>query len=235
MNDKEKKASIDYILSQGLVKPQTAWAHIAEMVRRVGLRYIFWDTGYSLFFAAVTLAVALVLFVFSPNEYRYSASVAIAPLLFLLTMMFVEITERASGLYELKQTCRYTIRQITALRVVCYSIAGVVFTMIIAVLGAKGANEFLSLFTLCLSALFMCAALSLSLIRFFRGKWVSAAYSAVWIFMSIVFPFTFKVKWETALSGMPIVLSVTVAAFGAVLLVYQTSKMLSGVEKYAVA
>jgi len=235
MNDKEKNASIDYILSQGLVKPQSAWALITEMVRRVGLRYIFWDTGYSLFFAAVTIAVVLVIFAFSPNEYRYSASVAVAPLLFLLTMMFVEITERASGLYELKQTCRYTIRQITALRMVCYSTAGAVFTAIIAKLGAKSAYEFLSLFPLCLSALFMCAALSLSLMRFFRGKWVSAAYSAVWVFMSIVLPFTFNEKWETALSGIPIALSAAVAAVGAALLVYQISRMLSEVEKYVAA
>jgi hypothetical protein len=233
MNDKEKNASIEYILSQGLVKPQAACVYIVEMVRRVGLRYIFWDTGYSVFFAAVTLAVVLVLFAFSPYEYRYSASVAVAPLLFLLTMMFVEITERSCGLYEIKQTCRYTIRQITVLRVVCYSIAGAVFTAIIAVLGAKGAYEFLSLFPLCLSALFMCAAILLSLMRFFRGKWVSAVYSAVWVFMSILFPFTFNEKWETALSGKPIVLSVAVV--GAALLVYQISRILSEVEKYVVA
>jgi hypothetical protein len=218
-----------------LVTPQTAWARIAEMTRAIGLRYIFWDTGYSLFFAAVTLAVVLVLFAFAPDDYRYSASVAVAPLMFILITVFTETSERACGLYELKQTCRYTIRQITALRVVFYSVLGAAFTAVIAVLGAKDAYEFLSLFPLCLSALFVCAALSLTIMRFFHGKWVHAGFSAAWVFVSIMLAFSLNKRWETLLSGTPVLLSVIVALIGAAVLAYQISRMLSEVDKYAVA
>ena len=72
MNEKTKNASIEYILSQGLVKPQTARERIAEMLRTIGFRFIFWDTGYSLFFTAVTFAVVLVLFSFAPEIGRAS-------------------------------------------------------------------------------------------------------------------------------------------------------------------
>jgi hypothetical protein len=235
MNEKEKNASIEYILTQGLVCPQTTPARILEMFRTMGFRYIFWDTGYSLFFTAITLAAALVLFVAVPNDYRYSAAVTVAPLLFLLITVFVETSERACVLYELTQTCRYTIRQITALRVLCYSIAGAVFTAIIAVINARDVYEFFSIFTLCLSALFVCAALSLAVIRFMRNNWLCAAFSAVWIFVNIALSFSFNKRWETFLSGVPIAISAIIAIIGAALFVYQISKMLSEVEKYAVA
>jgi len=235
MNNEKKNASIEYILSQGLVKPQTARGRVAEMIRIMGLRNIFWDTGYGLFFAAVTFAVVFVIFAATPGEYRRSASVTAAPLLFLLTAVFAETSQRVCGLYELKQTCRYTIRQTTAVRVICYSVAGAVSAAVIAVLGAKGAHEFLSLFTLCLSALFVCSTLSLAILRFIRAKWANAVFSAAWVFANTALTVSLNKVWEAALGGVPAVISAVVAVIGAASFVYQISKMLSEVERNAVA
>jgi hypothetical protein len=235
MNENKKKIRIENILSQGLVKPQTARARIIEMFRTLGIRYIFWDMGYSLFFATLTLAIGFTLFIITPSEYRYAAAVTVAPLLFLLIIAFAETSERACGLYELKQTCRYTIRQITALRVVCYSVAGATFTAVVALISAENVYEFLSLFSLCLSALFVCAALSLSAIRLLRNKWISVAYSAAWIFVNVALTYSFGERWEAILGGVPMALSISIALIGATVLVYQISRMLSEVDKYAVA
>ena len=234
MNEQEKNASIDYILSKGLVTPQTARARIAEMTHALGLRYIFWDMGFVLCFAAVTLALVLVLFAIAPDNYRYCASVAIAPLLFLLISVFTETSERSCGLYALKQSCRYTIRQICALRMVFYSVAGAAFTAVIAVIGARDVYDFLSLFPLCLSALFICALLSLSIMRFARGKWANAVFSAAWVLVSSVPAFSHNEQWEALLGATPMFLSVIVAAVGAAALAYQISRMLSEVGIYAV-
>jgi hypothetical protein len=235
MNEKEKNASIESILSQGLVKPQTARERMAEMARSLGLRFIFWDTGYSLFFAAFTLASVLVLFSLAPDAYRCSAAVAVAPLLFLFAILFAETSERVGGLYELKQTCRYTIRQITALRVTCYSILGSAYTAVVAAISADNGNEFLSLFPLCLSALFVCAVLALSVMHVIHGKWVHAAFSTAWVFVNIALPFSLGDKWEAILREMPIAFSIMLAVFGAAALACQISKMLRGVKKHAVA
>ena len=235
MNEKDKNASIEYIISQGLVKPQTARSRIAEMLRVVGFRNIFWDTGYSIFFAAVSFAIVFALFVASPADYKHSAAVAAAPLSFLLITAFAETTERTYGLYELKQTCRYTIRQITALRMLCYSITGAILTAVISVIGASGAYGFFSMFTLCLSALFICAVLSLSIMRRLRNKWANAVYSAVWVFVNIAFPALLTDKWEKILGSIPIAMSVAAAVICAAVFAVQISKMLSEVDKYALA
>ena len=235
MNENEKNASIEYILAKGLRKPQTMRSRIVEMTRGIGFRYIFWDTGYSLIFSAVTIAVVVALFAAWPDDYRYTASVAVAPLMFLVITAFAETSERACGIYELKQTCRYTVRQIAALRVVCYSAVGASFTAIVALMGAKDVYEFLSLFPLCLSALFICAALSLTVMRFVRSKWANAIFSAVWALISIAPAFSLSEKWETFLSGVPAVLSAIVAAICVAAFIYQIARMLSEVDKYVVA
>ncbi|WP_202081733.1 hypothetical protein [Caldalkalibacillus salinus] len=235
MDKKTKHASIEHILSQGLVKPQTTRESIAEMLRTIGFRFIFWDTGYSFFFTAVTIVGVLVLFCFAPDDYRYSASIAVAPLFFLLITMFAETSERACGLYELKQTCRYTIQQITALRVMCYSAFSFVFTMVITTISTDSGHEFLSLFPLCLSALFICATLGISFMRFLHGTWVNVVFSAVWVFVNIIIPFSLGQEWEAILREMPIAFSVVLAVLGGAALAYQISKMLSEVKKYAIA
>lgn len=233
MDKKTKNVSIEYILSQGLVKPQTVRERVVEMLRTIGFRFIFWDTGYSLFFTAVTLAVVLVIFSFVPDDYSYSTAIAIAPLFFLLITMFAETSERVCRLYELKQTCRYTIQQITALRIICYSIVGFAFTAFITTISTDSGYEFLSLFPLCLSGLFLCVTLSTSFLRYLHGKWVNAVFSAVWVFANIVTPFLLGEKWETVLREIPIALSILFAIFGLAVLAYQISKMLSEVKKYA--
>ena len=235
MNENGKNASIEYILAQGLVKPQTARAKISEMFQTLGLRYIFWDTGYSIFFTALTISTVFMLFAVTPESLRFSASVAAAPLMFLFVTAFAETSERACGLYELKQTCRYTIRQITALRVICYSIAGAVFTAVIAATGAKSVYEFMAMFPLCLSALFICALLLLTVMRFLKSKWGFAAYSALWVFVSAALPFSRNELWESFLSRVPIAVSAVIALACAALFAYQISKMLLEVKKYAYA
>lgn len=235
MNEKVKNASIESILAQGLVKPQTARERMTEMARALGLRFLFWDTGYSLFFAVLTLTAVLVLFILAPDAYRSSAAVAVAPLLFLFATLFAETSERFSGLYELKQTCRYTIRQITAMRVTCYSVLGSAFTAVIAAVSADNGYEFLSLFPLCLSALFICAVLALSVMHMLHGKWVNAAFSAAWVFVNIALPFSFGDKWEAILREMPLAFSIVLAVLGAAVLAYQISNMLREVKNDAVA
>lgn len=235
MNEEEKDASIAYILSQGIGKQRTVKERIVEMLRTIGFRFIFWDKGYSLFFAALAVAGALALFSLVPGEYRYSAAVAVAPLLFLLVTLFAETSERADGLYELKMTCHYTIRQITALRVISYSVVGSVFTAAISAISADSRYEFFSLFPLCLSALFICGVLALSVMRHWHGKWVHAIFAAVWVFVNIALPFTFGKKWEWIIREMPIAFSAAIAMLGAVILAYQIYSMLVEGKKNAVA
>ena len=148
--------------------------------------------------------------------------------------LFAETSERVGGLFELKQTCRYTVRQVTALRVLCYALVGVAFTAIIAAASVHKGYEFLSLFPLCLAALFVCAVFELSALRL-RGKWAAAIFSAAWVFVNATIPFTFRERWEKLLADVPIAISLTICTVGLIVLALQIKNMLSEVRKYAVA
>lgn len=235
MNENERNASIEYILAQGLTKPPTTRERTSEIYNKLGLRFIFWDTAYSIVFTAMTIIVILMLLMLSPDDFRFSAAVMAAPSLFFLIVLFTETAERAEGLYELKQTCRLTIKQVTAVRVICYSLAGVVFSAVIAYISMETILEFVSLLSLCLSALFICAVLELSVLRYFNGKWTSAIFSAIWTFVTIAIPFAIGKEWEAFLAGIPTIVSVSISIVGVTILTYQIRKMLMEVKIYATA
>lgn len=235
MDEKEKNASIEYILANGLVKPQPVHLRIAEIIRAVGFRHVFWDTGYAVLCATISATFVFVLFVQSSANYQYSAALAGSPLLYLFIAAFSETTERSCNLHGLKQTCRYTARHISALRVLCFSLMGAAFTAIIAAVGTEGMYGFLPLFTVCLSALFICAVFSLAVMRLSRGKWAAAGYSAAWVSINAALPALFGDRWEQALAGIPVAISIIVAIAAAAVFVYQISRMLSEVKQYALA
>jgi hypothetical protein len=230
-----KDRSIEHILDRGLVKPKTAREQTREILRAFGFRLILWDTAHSLIFAAITIAAVLTIFAAAPENYRYSATAAAAPLLYLLISVFTETAERASGLYELKHTCRYTARQITALRTACCSVAGAAYTAVIALIGARGASEFMAMFPLGLLSLFVCAVPQLALMRFARHKWASALYAAAWIFVNLAVPLRLGGIWEKTLAGIPIAVSLGIAAGGAAIAAHQIRKMLMEAKPYAYA
>jgi hypothetical protein len=233
MTDRDN--SIAFILDCGLVKPKTAREYAVDIFRALGWKYIFRNTAYSLIFAALTVAVVSAMFALVSDSYRFSATIAAAPLLYLLIAVFTEMSERANGIYELKQTFYYTTRQITALRTLCYSAVGAVYTAALATAAMQTSAEFLPVFALGLLALFICAALQLLITRPARNGWANAVYAAIWIFANIALPIRFGAAWEHILTSVPIAVSLSVAIAAATVFVYVIRKMLMEVKPYALS
>lgn len=231
-----KNDQIEFILTQGLRKPKSAKEKMSEVARSIGFRNIFWDTGYGLLLTAITLLIVSSIFIFMPEEYRFTTSTIAAPLIFLLILFLTEMSERVNGLYELKQTCHYTILQVTTLRVICYSMIGFIFTIGIVWFSTGNGYDFLLLLSICLFALSLCATLSLSFIKIFHGKWTFAMFSCIWIVLSLLIPFTLGIeRWEGLLREMPITLMIILAIIGCISLAYQLKKIFSEVRNYATA
>jgi hypothetical protein len=235
LSKEKREAGIAFILDRGLVKPKTATEMIREIWGNLGPRFIFWDTSYSIIFGALTLVPLLLPAILAPENIRYTTAFAVSPTLFLIIITFAETAEKAGGLYELKQTCRYTVRQLAALRVIFYSLAGILYSAIVTLISAGNASELISLLLLCLSSLFACAALSLFALRHFRWKWGALIFSAVWAFANLALPYTVGASWEAFLAEIPMAITAVVAAGGAAALAFQIRKMLTEAGYYAVA
>jgi len=236
MTDKDKNTSIEYILSQGFVKPLTTWDRVTKMHRVLGWKFIFWDLSYSLTFVFVTLLGIIFLYYHAPiNDYPYAVAVGFSPILFLLIMLFAEMNERACGLYQLKQTCLYTSRQITTLRCIYYSVVGIVFAVCITAFSTDNATQFFSVLPLCLAGLFLCAAMKLTIIRWTHSKWAIAVSCVMWLLVNIVLPLTLGERWEIILSSVPIIFTIIFAMASVAVFMYQTNKMLTEENSYAIA
>ncbi|MCL2372906.1 MAG: hypothetical protein FWC78_05845 [Defluviitaleaceae bacterium] len=234
MVDKDK--SIEFILSQGFTRPPSFYVKVAKMHGILGWRFIFWDFSYSFIFLLVTLAGVVFLLRHAPvYEFPYSVAAGFSPILFLLITLFTEINERTCNLYQLKQTCRYTSRQVTALRSMYYSVVGVGFAVLVAAISTDGAAQFFRVLPLCLGGLFLCAAVELLVIRLSRSKFAIAATSAAWLAVNLSMPMTLGVRWEALLSGTPLLLAVAFPVAAAAAFIYQTNKMLMEENSHAIA
>jgi hypothetical protein len=224
MNERDKEASIAHILDAGLVKPQTTRAYIRELCRQLGLRYIFWDAAQLLALAAVTMAVALLLLAQAPQESRYSLLFATSPLVFLLTLALSQWLEHASGLYELKATCRYDIRHVAAVRTMGFALLGLLFSTASGLL-LGSAGQLLPMLSLAMAALFINAAASLFLLMHAPRRLAPVAI-ALWAAIAIAPMLLQPAAWEDFLANLPTALTLAVALVAAALSALQFTRLL---------
>ena len=217
----ERNKAIDAILTEGLTQPASTWSFLWSMYNDLGLRVIFWESAPALA-ASAAIAFAYVVLGILPLTLAseminvtwnsYSALFMFSPALFIGLTVCTEAGERFSGLYELKMTCRYTIRQITAFRLLCFSLCGTVFTVIGSAFlsSVPETGYFLQLFSLALCSLFLCSLLLMFAMRRWRGGWVWGA--AIWTIIGLLPVAILGQAWERLLMQMPPALTLGAAA-----------------------
>jgi hypothetical protein len=229
----EKNGAIENILAKGLRKPQSLWSALSGIRQLLGFRFIFWDTAQALVLSAIILAATVLCILFSPEAFRVSVLFGCSPLLFIIIIFSTEAIERADSLYELKLTCKYTIRQITAFRIMCFSLLGVVFCVGVTEVQAENADEVLRLFPLSLCALFICAFISLFFIRRFAGKLTFVSAVVLWMVIASAPALIFGDKWERFLSGLPAAVTLGGAALFAALFLFEIRKLMNTRQREA--
>ncbi|MCL2426771.1 MAG: hypothetical protein FWD05_10610 [Oscillospiraceae bacterium] len=224
----ERSRAINDILDKGLVVPVSTPIFLRNMVKELGFGVMFRGAlpGIFLSFLIVTLYVLLTtLYVATiPSHWspyllwnHYALLFLFSPILFIGLTISTEAAERmrGSGLYELKMTFRYTTRQITAFKLLCFSFSGAIF----AVIGGDVLNSIsatgniLQSVSLSLSAVFLCTLLIVHTMRRFRaGWWVGAT---IWITLALL-PMIINMQWwEEFLAHLPpaLILGVALVAF----------------------
>jgi hypothetical protein len=245
MNDSEINASIEYILDHGLVNPKTITEHLSGLYRQLGFRYLFWDTAQIVALITVTLIAVLLILPNAPADMKYSLLFAGSPLVFLLSMICSDASERVSGLYDLKMTCKYNLRQVIVFRIICFSLLGIVFSLgagsvigvcskAIVVADEKWTFDLLAL---SLASLFLCAFLFLAIIRRFPGRFAETLGAAIWLILGVVPMTVLGNAWEIFLMSVPTVITVVIAIISAALCGYELVKLLKSnqTEEYSYA
>ena len=224
----EKEKAIEYILSKGLSKPKNLWDIFYMMYRSLGLRYLFLDTTEPIIISVAFMIGFILLCSSSLKQYINVVLFATAPVFFVFAVLLTEIAERINLLYELKMTFKYTIQQITAFRVVCFSLIGTVLCTLISLFAPfPGDYDIVRALSLSLCALFLCSSLSIFIMRYFNWKWRHFAPILVWMTICLL-PICISAKWwESFLSRVPVAITISVAAVAFVLFIKEIKKLVN--------
>lgn len=224
--DSEKDMAIEKILSEGLSKPDSIWYFCNKMYHSLGLKFIFFDISQAIIMAvAVTIGFYL-LYPLSPQQNMYSILFAISPLFFITVVFFTEFIERNGSLYELKMTFKYTIQQVIAFRVLCYSLISMIICIFIGS-SIPDTYNFLRVVSISLSGLFICAIITIYIMRCFKGRWIHFTSLVVWgvtVFLPVLI---LGEGWELLLSQIPIGITIAVAVIGFYLYLREIKKLIN--------
>lgn len=229
----EKDSSIDEILSKGLVKPKSLWEHLCEIRRALGFRYIFMNTAHSIM---MTLAISFGFALLYPLFPAYATLFTVSPLSFIFIVLITETLEKCNGLYEIKMVCKYTLQQISAFRVLCFSLMGVAVCIFFSVYFSRlpVAYDFFRAFSLSLCALFLCSFLTIGMMRLLRWKWIRFFIMPLWILFCMLPAWIFRSQWEAFLSQIPVALTLFSALVACALFLMEIKKLMN-VRKSEVA
>ncbi len=191
ISEEEKNKSIDFIISQGMPRPQTLSNCIPQLFKAVDIRTLFFGVGDCLFLAFLAFAMCIVPFSYTASGGENALCPAVfvfSPVLYGLLHLLTQWKERMSGTYELKMTCRYTLRQLTALRmllfggisiIVCVPVTSIFYSL------SGGAVSLPRLMGVSFSALFIFAAVLLAAFISGKKRYISGVY-AVWTAVSVI-------------------------------------------------
>ncbi len=230
--DEEKKTSIENILEAGLQPPKTIWEQLADMLRAVPLRYVFTGIEDSLFLAVISAIIVCAGTSLVFQETLYIAMFTVSPFLYTALYWLTAWKEFQTGTIEMKMTCRFNLRYMTAVRMLLFSAAGIVFdtaiTLIVPVRTGKG--DYLRLLAVCLSALFIYAALSLWLAAVAPLK-AQLVFPAVWT-LGAVICLGFARNWFNAvLLQLPLYILFIILTASLLLFTWQLKRMIADPSK----
>lgn len=204
----EKDAAVAQILATGLSDRPELWYTLTETLRATGFRTLFFGAADCLFLSALFL-----LFCLLPAAVAAARQGPVGPTLFLLSPalyaalhLLTAWKEVQSGTLEWRQTCRVSLRTMTALRMLIFGGASVLVCVPANLLLwylAEGGVSLSWMVALSVSSLCLYGALALYCLRL-RGAAGLLTAPAVWAAVGIV-----PLLWERAarwLENVPIVL-----------------------------
>jgi len=218
IKSEERDRAIDAILDKGLVTPVSTPIFLRNMLKDLGVKVIFRGAlpGVLLsVFVAVAYVLMVVLYAdgFSADRDYFALIFLFSPMLFVGLTLTTEATERmeGNGLVDLKMTCRYTALQITAFRLLSFSLAGAVFAAVggYSYHAVTATGHLLQLLALSLSSVFLCTLLIIYTMRRFRVGWWAGA--TAWTALGLLPIIINRQAWEELLAHLPPALTLGVA------------------------
>lgn len=177
-DEKAIAKEIDIIVSKGLEPKVSFYSYLKNMYRQIGIKYLFRDR------LEIIFAILLVFSIFSftiieGNIYNiqkaegiYIYLFIISPILYFIMSVLHFIDAKQNKTYEIEMTCKYNIYQISAFRMLSFSIICILFNFIFVYMIAYKYTEiyFLKAFMISIASLFIFSVVFLFTMMKFKSK-----------------------------------------------------------------
>lgn len=205
LSETEKETAIRNIVRNGVVSPADRRKEFLEIWKLCRFHILFFGVGDCLFLG-ILVTVCLWLFLMQLQTRTILCSVfAFSPFAYIAIFLFTSWKERILQLYEIKMSCHYTIRQVTALRMIYFSFGNMCINTVLLTLFVQTQNRLLPFWkTLGLSftSLFLYGILML----FFQIKGKESLSVAVppilWGLLNLLVVFNYGIQVENILLNL---------------------------------
>lgn len=199
-------SEIETIVQRG-VKPRVSFlGHIKDMYSQLGVRNIFHDMSEIIFIVLIGIVFFTLALVVTINDNSvtiqqiYSFIFVVSPLLYLSISLFSFFNTIQKKTFEIEMTCKYNIYQISALRMLIFSIVSILINTIILFIFFYSSKEIdvLRVLIISISSLFLFSSIFLYAIVNISASLTKYFITLGWISANIILN-TYKIDFYNKL------------------------------------
>lgn len=121
LSEAEKDFTISKIVEKGVVKPGDKFRKMLEVRRACTFHTLFFGVGDCFLLGLLIAACIWLLLIQAGSQVIICMVFAVSPFEYIASYLLTSWKEHRLQLYDIKMTCRYTVRQIYAFRMIYFS------------------------------------------------------------------------------------------------------------------
>lgn len=164
LSETEKDLAISEIIRRGVISPRDKLGKMLEVRRTCTFHTLFFGVGDCLFIGLIAAVCVWMFLIHSGSQVIVCMIFAASPIAYIAAYLLTAWKERLLQLYDIKMTCRYTLRQIFAIRMVYFSGINILLNVLILFLFMRywfSAVAFWKVMGLSFTAVFLYGAITL--------------------------------------------------------------------------
>ena len=121
LSEAEKDFAINEIVEKGVVKPGDKFRKMLEVRRACTFHTLFFGVGDCFLLGLLIAACIWLLLMQAGSQVMICMVFAVSPFAYIASYLLTSWKEHRLQIYDIKMTCRYTVRQISAFRMIFFS------------------------------------------------------------------------------------------------------------------
>ena len=143
LSETQKEAAIQNIVKYGVISPADRIRKLINVALKCPFRILFFGVSDCLFLGVLITACLWLFLIQLDTRIILCCVFALSPFAYIISFLLTSWKEHALQLYEIRSSCRYTMRQITALRMICFSFINMIINAAALMLLVKMQTAFI--------------------------------------------------------------------------------------------